>query len=276
MRKYLQIFLQKRSKYFLFFKILVYNLDKKEELNMERLQKIISQRGYCSRRKAEQLIKEGKVSVDGKIIKDLGIKAEKNAQILIEGKVLTEDINYEYYLLNKPRQTISSSKDEKGRKTVTDIIKTNKRIYPIGRLDYDTTGLIILTNDGNLANILMHPSYNVEKTYVAKIEGILKISDLKSLKEGIIIDNYKTKKAKVKILSIDKKEKKSIVSITIHEGHNHQVKKMFSSLGYNVLKLKREKYAFLTLEGLKAGEYRKLTTKEVKKLYNLKTKKEYQ
>ena len=237
---------------------------------MERLQKVIATSGYCSRRKAEELITNGKVSINGNIITTLGTKVKSGDEILVEGTVVGNKKSYEYYLLNKPREVISAVSDNKHRKTVTDIVKTNARIYPIGRLDYDTTGLILLTNDGNLANMLMHPSYNIDKTYVAKVKGIVTGYEIKKLRNGILIDNYKTSKAKVKLRKINKKENNSIVEITIHEGHNQQVRKMFESLGHEVIKLKREKYSFLTLDGVKTGEYRPLTIKEVKKLYNSK------
>lgn len=237
---------------------------------MERLQKVIATSGYCSRRKAEELITNGKVSINGNIITTLGTKVKNSDEILVEGTIIDNKKSYEYYLLNKPREVISAVSDNKHRKTVTDIVKTNARIYPIGRLDYDTTGLILLTNDGNLANMLMHPSYNIDKTYVAKVKGIVTGYEIKKLRNGILIDNYKTSKAKVKLRKINKKENNSIVEITIHEGHNQQVRKMFESLGHEVIKLKREKYSFLTLDGVKTGEYRPLTIKEVKKLYNSK------
>ena len=164
---------------------------------------------------------------------------------------------------------MSTLKDEKGRKTIVDLIETDKRIYPIGRLDYDTTGIILLTNDGELTNSLLHPKNNIDKVYLAKIKGILTGENLHKLKEGVLIDGKKTSKAKVKIKSINKKNNTSLVSITIHEGRNHQVKKMFQTLGYDVIKLTRLKFAFLDCKNLKSGEYRKLTIKEVKKLYSL-------
>ena len=139
----------------------------------------------------------------------------------------------------------------------------------MGRLDYDTTGLILLTNDGEFTNNITHPKNKIDKTYVAKINGILTIADIMALKKGVMIDNFKTSPAKVKIRKIDNKNKHSIVEITIHEGKNHQVKRMFESLGYEVLKLKRERIAFLTLKGLTSGDYRMLTPKEVNQLYVL-------
>lgn len=136
-------------------------------------------------------------------------------------------------------------------------------------MDYDTTGILLLTNDGNLANLLMQPNSLVEKTYIVKVEGIVSIADIQKLRYGIVIDGIKTKKAKVKIKSVDKVKKKSIIEVTIHEGKNHQIKKMFANLGYRVIKLRRERYANLDLKGLKPGEYRILTVKEVKTLYGL-------
>lgn len=235
---------------------------------MERLQKVIANSGVTSRRKAEKLILEGKVKVNGEIVTTLGTRVKDNDKISVDG-VLLENTEKVYYLLNKPREVISSVNDDKKRKTVVELINEEKRIYPVGRLDYDTTGAIILTNDGELANLLMHPKNKIDKTYIAKIDGILNPKELMILKNGVIIDGVKTSKAKVKTRKIDKNNNTSIVEITIHEGKNHQVKKMFESVNHNVLKLKREKIAFLNLTGLKSGEYRKLNHKEVTVLYNL-------
>ena len=234
---------------------------------MERIQKIIAESGYCSRRKAEQLIKEGKVKLNNEIVKELGTKANYNDYIEVNGISINDKQEKVYYLLNKPRGIITSTSDDKGRKTVVDLVKDKRRIYPVGRLDYDTTGLIILTNDGELANLLMHPKNKIDKTYIAKIEGIISKEDIIKLSKGVIIDGVKTAKGKAKIIRIDKKNNKSIVEIIIHEGKNHQVKKMFKAIGYDVIKLKREKIAFLTLDGLKSGEYRLLSLHEIKKLY---------
>ena len=236
---------------------------------MERLQKIIANLGYTSRRKAEELIVNGKVKVNGQVITELGSKVKSNDTIEVENTILDNNKNYEYYLLNKPREVISSVSDEHGRKTVVDLIDTDERIYPIGRLDYDTTGAIILTNDGALANKLMHPSSKVEKKYIAKVSGLVTGYEIKQLRDGVIIDNKKTSKAKVNLKKYDRKTNKSIVELIIHEGRNHQVKKMFETLGHDVLKLKREKYANLDLTNLKPGEYRKLTNKEIAILYSL-------
>lgn len=240
---------------------------------MERLQKVIANLGYCSRRKAEELIKEGKVLVNGEIVNELGVKVKPSDSICVEGNILDNNKNYEYYILNKPRGVVTTTNDELGRKTVLDLVISTNRIYPIGRLDYDTTGVLLLTNDGNLANKLMHPSSNIEKTYIAKIEGIISPTSIMKLKKGLVINGYKTKQSKVKVKSIDKKKNRSIVEITISEGKNHQVKNMFEAVGHKVLKLKREKYAIFDVKDLKVGEYRKLTFKEVAVLYSLVNKK---
>lgn len=241
---------------------------------MERLQKVIASLGYCSRRKAEELILEGKVRVNGKVIRELGTKANYDDDIVVENKVLNNDKSYEYYLLNKPRGVITSTSDELDRKVVTDFVNTNARIYPVGRLDYDTTGVLLLTNDGELANLLMHPSNEIEKVYVARIEGIISGYAIKLLRAGVLIDGVRTSRARVKLRSFDKKTNKSIVELTIHEGKNHQVKRMFEAVGYRVDKLKRERYGFLDLTGLRSGECRRLTVKEVKRLYSLVKKEE--
>lgn len=235
---------------------------------MERLQKVIALSGYCSRRKAEELINMGKVRVNGNIVREMGVKVNFNDYIEVEGHPIEQVEDKVYYLLNKPRGVVTTAKDEKGRKTVIDLIKTDKRIYPVGRLDYDTTGLLILTNDGELTNYLTHPKNNIEKVYVAKIKGLITKEELKKLCNGVYIDGKKTSKAKAKILKIDKKTNSSVIELIIHEGKNHQVKNMFKAIGYDVLKLKRESIAFLTLDGIKSGDYRQLSIKEVKKLYN--------
>ena len=237
---------------------------------MERLQKVIASYGYASRRKAEDLIKHGKVLVNGKVITELGTKVEANDIISIDGVIINKDVKHEYYLLNKPRQVISSVEDKLGRITVRDLINTEARIYPVGRLDYDTTGLIILTNDGDFANMLMHPSYEIEKTYVAKINKVLDKDDINKLKKGFVIDNRKVDIKRFKVRKKDVEKNTSIVELTIVEGRNHIVKKIFESMRIDVIKLSRVSYAFLTLDGLKSGEYRKLSIKEIKRLYGLK------
>ena len=236
---------------------------------MERISKVIANSGYISRRGADELIKNGKVLVNG-VVATLGQKVDTNDIITIDGKIIEKtNGNYEYYILNKPRGVISTNADELGRKTVTSLIDTKTRIYPVGRLDYDTTGAIILTNDGELTNKLLHPSKMIDKVYLAKIKGIITGVEINKLKNGVKIDNYKTSPAKVKLKSFDKKTNTSMVLLTIHEGHNHEVKKMFEVIGYDVVKLTRLSFAGIDVKNLKSGEYRKLTIKEVQKLYSM-------
>lgn len=235
---------------------------------MERLQKYIANSGYCSRRKAEELIKKGMVSINGQIVTVLGTKVSGKEEIIVDGNLLKRE-EKEYYLLNKPRGVITSVKDDKNRKTVVDIINSDVRIYPVGRLDYDTTGVLLLTNDGEFANIMMHPNKKIEKVYTAKVRGIMKGEQINQLKNGVLIDGKKTEKAHVKLRRVDLKNNASYVSIVIHEGRNHQVKRMFQAVGFEVIKLKRDRVGIFTLDGLASGEFRKLTPKEVAIIYSL-------
>ena len=236
---------------------------------MERLQKIIAESGYCSRRKAEELIKNGKVILNGKIITELGTKANCSDDILVDGKKIEKE-EKEYYIFNKPRGVITSTSDEKGRKVVTDLIATDERIYPVGRLDYDTTGVLLLTNDGDFANILMHPSNGIEKTYLAIVEGIITTEEIYKLIEGVVIEGIKVVPKRIKIKKKDTEKNKTKVELSIIEGRNHIVKKIFDEIGHPVIKLTRERYAFLDCKGLQSGEYRYLSQDEVSKLKALK------
>ncbi len=239
---------------------------------MERLQKVIANSGYCSRRKAEELIQEGKVMVNGRVVTELGTKVSDKDEVLVNGNVIGTEEKV-YFLLNKPRGVVTTTSDDKNRKTVVDLIDTDKRIYPVGRLDYDTTGVLILTNDGEFANMIMHPSSNIDKVYVAKIEGIINGEAVHKLEDGVSIDGVVVRASRVKVKKVDTKSNHSMVEITIHEGKNHQVKRMFEAVGYRVDKLKRERIAFLTTLGLTSGECRKLSNKEISKLYVLANKK---
>jgi len=233
---------------------------------MERLQKVIAEAGIASRRKAEELIKEGKVKVNGKVITELGTKVDNKDTIEVNNKIIEKELK-EYYLLNKPRGVITSTSDDKGRKTVIDLIDTDARIYPVGRLDYDTTGALLLTNDGEFANILTHPKNNIDKVYLAKLNGIIKGEHINRLKDGVMLDNVLVKPSRVKLKKVDPSKNTSMVEITVHEGKNHEVKRLFESVGFLVDKLTRERIGIFNLEGLKSGEYRKLTTKEVQIVY---------
>lgn len=236
----------------------------------ERLQKVMANAGVASRRASEKLIQEGRVMVNGVVVTELGTKVESDDSISVDGKLLKKDEKKVYYLLYKPRGVISAAKDNKGREVVTDYLKdVPERLYPVGRLDYDTSGLLILTNDGDFANQMMHPRYKVDKTYVAKVEGLITPDSIKKLRNGVVIDGKPTSRARAKILSRDAKKNTSIVSLTIHEGRYHQVKKMFGSVGHKVQKLSRTTYGTLTLDGLTSGEYRELSHNEVRELLKL-------
>ena len=237
---------------------------------MERLQKVIASSGYCSRRKAEEYILNGQVKVNNEVVTKLGTKVSYEDEIVINNEVINSKEDKEYYLLYKPTKTISSFKDEKNRPTVVDLIKTKARIYPIGRLDYDTTGLLLLTNDGELTNILSHPKNEIEKVYTAKVKGIITPLEFMQIKKGLKIDNRVVKTTYLKIRKQNIDTNTTTITIGIVEGRNHIVKKLFSQINHEVIKLKRDSYAFLDLKGLKIGGYRKLTVKEVKKLYSLK------
>ena len=234
---------------------------------MERLQKVIAYAGVASRRKAEQLILDGKVKVNNVVIKELGTKVSASDTIEVEGVKLEKEQKV-YFLLYKPRGTISAVTDDKGRPTVTDIFKkhVDQRIFPVGRLDYDTSGLLLLTNDGEFSYQMTHPKFKIDKTYVARVKGIPTIEGLKKLQRGIKLEDGKTAPAKVSMTSFDEKAGKAICEITIHEGKNRQVRRMFEAIGTPVVKLKRERFAFLDLGNLSPGEYRELTKHEVKQL----------
>lgn len=233
---------------------------------MERLQKVIAHAGIASRRKAEELILQGKVTVNGEVVKQLGTKVGPNDVVEVNG-IKVEKEEPVYFLFYKPKGVVTTVKDDKKRKTVLDFFpEVTERIYPVGRLDYDTSGILLMTNDGEFANLLTHPKYEIEKTYIAKVKGIPTREHLKQLQKGIRLDDGLTAPAKAKFLSANKRKNTAIIELTIHEGRNRQVRRMFEKIGYPVMKLKRERYAFLDLTGLNAGEWRPLTPHEVKQL----------
>ncbi len=232
---------------------------------MERLQKVIANAGIASRRKAEEMITAGQVKVNGEVVTSLGTKVSPSDIIYVNNQRINNEKKV-YYILNKPRQCISAVTDQFNRLTVVDILAekgVKERVYPIGRLDYDTTGVLLLTNDGTFSNLLMHPKSKVPKTYIAKIKGLASFKTLEKLQTGIVIDGYKTAPAKFKILGVDKEKGVSDVKITITEGKNHQVKKMFMMLGYPVKKLRRDEYGIVKTGSLRPGDFRELTESEV-------------
>lgn len=236
---------------------------------MQRLQKLIAQTGYCSRRKAEELIVEGRVKVNGQVIQELGRSFQDNVIIEIDGQQLSYETKKVYFLLNKPRNCVTTVKDDRDRPTVIDLIDTNMRIYPVGRLDFDTTGALLLTNDGDLANRLMHPRYEVEKVYIATVGRKISAETIQQLKQGVEYEGVSIKASAAVLIKYNANQDHSIVRVQLKEGKNRQVKNLFEAIGFEVLKLNRESFAGITTIGLKEGQYRSLTENEVIYLKNL-------
>ncbi len=238
--------------------------------DMERLQKILAQSNIASRRKSEEMIQAGRVKVNGEVITELGFKVNPSDLIEVDGTRI-ERVEHYYFLMNKPTGVVSTASDEKGRKTVLDLLTDEHRalrLYPVGRLDYDTAGLLILTNDGELTHILTHPQHEVEKEYLARVDGIVIRKKIVQLREGVKIDgDYLAKPKAVRLIELDKQNQTSLISMTLIEGRNKQVRKMVEAIGHKVKKLTRVRYDFLTLEGIERGSYRPLKIHEVKKLY---------
>lgn len=236
---------------------------------MERLQKVIAQAGIASRRKAEDLILAGKVKVNGVVVKELGTKVSKKDIVEVNNNEIMKE-EFEYYVINKPQKTLCSSFDEHGRDLVINYINSKKRLFTVGRLDYDTSGVLLITNDGNFANSLIHPRFNIDKTYELIVSDLLKPEDMKRLEKGIILgDGYKTAPAKAWILHKDFEKKQTKLELTIHEGKNRQVKRMIEALGYKVRKLHRKQFGVIRVNELRQGEYRRLKPFEIKQLKRL-------
>ena len=234
-----------------------------------RLQKYLADCGIASRRKCEELILQGKVRVNGKIVKELGTKVTKQDVVKYNEKIVYKVEEKVYILLNKPIGYVTTVKDQFNRKTVLDLVKINKRIIPVGRLDMYTTGALILTNDGDFANKLTHPKNEIDKTYNVTIGGIITKDDIAKLQSGVKIDeNYITKPAKVKILKIDKEKNISRIQIIIHEGKNRQIRKMCKAIGKKVIALHRSKIGNINVKDLKLGDWRYLTESECMSLTN--------
>lgn len=238
---------------------------------MERLQKVMSNCGIASRRASEKMILEGRVRVNGVIVRELGTKVDPDKDIiLVDGSRLEAPLKH-YYLFNKPKGVITTSHDDQGRTTVMDYFSQEKdRIYAVGRLDQNTEGLLLMTNDGELANILMHPSKMVDKTYEVKVKGHIADAVLQHLADGVELADGMTAPADVYYAGFDMKTGITTIEITIHEGRNRQVRRMVEYFGYQVHNLRRTQYAFLTLSGVKRGSYRSLTKDEVAELYRYK------
>ncbi|MCB4928694.1 rRNA pseudouridine synthase [Streptococcus mutans] len=233
-----------------------------------RINKYIAHAGVASRRKAEELIKQGLVTLNGQMVTELATTVKSGDRVEVEGQPIYNEEKV-YYLLNKPRGVISSIRDDKGRQTVVDLLpEVKERIYPVGRLDWDTSGLLILTNDGDFTDKMLHPRHEIDKVYVARVKGLASKDNLRPLTKGIVIDGKKTQPARYRIVKTDREKNRSVVELTIHEGRNHQVKKMFEAVGLMVDKLSRTRFGTLDLSGLNSGEARRLNKKEISQLYN--------
>ena len=233
-----------------------------------RINKYIAHAGVASRRKAEELIKQGLVTLNGQVVTELATTVKSGDRVEVEGQPIYNEEKV-YYLLNKPRGVISSVRDDKGRRTVVDLLpEVKERIYPVGRLDWNTSGLLILTNDGDFTDKMLHPRHEIDKVYVARVKGLASKDNLRPLTKGIVIDGKKTQPARYRIVKTDREKNRSVVELTIHEGRNHQVKKMFEAVGLMVDKLSRTRFGTLDLSGLNSGEARRLNKKEISQLYN--------
>lgn len=238
----------------------------KEEVDLEeiRLQKFLAEAGIASRRKAEQLILQGKVTVNEKRVTELGIKINPNKDIVkYDEKIVKIQEKKVYILLNKPIGYVTTAKDQFNRDSVLDLVKTNIRIVPVGRLDMYTSGALILTNDGDFVYQVTHPKHEIEKTYTVTIKGIITKEAVELLRQGIKIEDYRTRPAKVKILKTDEEKDQSRLEITIHEGKNRQVRKMCETVGYKVLALHRSKIAGIGVKDLPLGKWRYLNKEEI-------------
>ena len=231
-----------------------------------RLQKYLADNGVASRRKCEEYIIEGKVKVNDKIITTLGTKINPETDIVKYNDQIIKRQQEEkvYILLNKPIGYVTTAKDQFSRETVLDLVKVDKRIVPVGRLDMYTSGALILTNDGEFVYKVTHPKFEIEKTYNATVSGIVEQEKLDLLKQGVKIEDYITKPAKVRILKIDREKNISRVEIIIHEGKNREVRKMFEAIGYKVMALHRSKIGSLDVKDIKIGEWRYLKKEEIK------------
>ncbi len=234
-----------------------------------RLQKFLASSGVASRRKSEKLIREGIVRVNGKTITQMGFKVNpKKDSVFVKDKEIKLTKEHIYILLNKPTGYVTTVSDQFNRRTVMDLVDLPYRIFPVGRLDYDTSGLLILTNDGELTYKLTHPKFEISKTYIAKIKGLINRDNIKRFKQGIKIDNYITSPAEIKVLEKDKGN--NIVEITIREGRNRQIRKMCKALGHPVISLKRIAMGQIVLDQVATGKWRYLTKEELGYLKNIK------
>ena len=235
---------------------------------MERLQKYLARCGVASRRRSEELIRDGRITVNGEVITEMGYKVKNKDIVAFDGETVNV-VDKVYLVMNKPRYLISSANDEKGRKTVVSILPSQYepfRVYPVGRLDYDTKGILLLTNDGDFMNTLVGPKSLLEKEYLVRIDGIVTKEDIKKLENGVDIDGYITRKCRATLDSVDQKNNSCLLRIVLQEGKNHQIKRMIMAIGYEVKRLTRIRFGQITIDNIKEGEVRELTPHEIKTL----------
>ncbi len=237
-----------------------------------RINKYIASCGIASRRKAEELILQGRVKVNGKAIEELAFNVDENKdRVEVDDKIIGLSENMVYIVLNKPEGYITTVKDQFNRPSVLDLVNDiDERVYPIGRLDYETSGLLILTNDGDLTYKLTHPKHEVDKTYMAIVKGIPKEDELENFKKGLYIEGYKTAPAKIKVVKTETEKNYAICQIKIHEGRNRQVRKMCRAINHPVLRLKRVAMGKITLKDVEVGKYRHLSQEEISYLKSIK------
>lgn len=233
-----------------------------------RINKYIANAGIASRRKADELIKAGKVKVNGKVMSQPGYDVADRDEVLVEGRSVQSAENKVYYAMNKPLGVITSVNDDRGRMTVVDIMSdVEERVFPVGRLDYNTSGLLLLTNDGDFANRIMHPGRRVDKTYRVRVAGNISKMKISVLRAGVRLGKFKTAPARVDVITWNRHS--MILEVTIHEGKNHQIRRMFEAVGYPVQELERISIGNMKLGHLKPGQYRKLSRRELEYFRNL-------
>lgn len=233
---------------------------------MERLQKVIAASGYASRRKAEQLILQGRVRVNDEVVTTLGTKVSRHDIVAVDGVTLARE-SLVYYVLYKPKNMVTTMRDEHGRACVGDLFQgLPERVYPVGRLDYDSSGLLLMTNDGQFANLMMHPSGMVEKWYEVSVKGLLSGTELHQLETGVFLDGKKTLPCKIKVTHKDAVHQTTVMTVRLREGRNRQIRRMFELFGYQVTRLHRFRVGSVDLKGLTPGQYRRLTPHEIQLL----------
>lgn len=231
-----------------------------------RLQKYMAECGVASRRRAEEMILEGKVAVNGVVIDQMGVQVEEGDEVRVEGKIIRPEGQKRYVMYHKPAGEVTTVSDPEGRAAVLDHFRDYPvRLYPVGRLDYDSEGLLLLTNDGALTERMLHPSHLVEKTYLARVTGHVTLESIRALRSGILLDDHKTAPAKARI--IKEETFATVVLVTIHEGRNRQVRRMFEEVGHRVLQLRRVRFGPLELGDLPRGQWRELTDEEIRRLH---------